>query len=120
MAKFYCHFNKQVGHINSQIPRVSIVKLEPIEDNVYVLFDSNDEICLAVIISYTSSFPIRNITPTPSKVLVDVDKTPFSPLYMRLVYHGTPSQRPPLHPCVLSSSLNIVEVLKLIKSRKRS
>ena len=85
-----------------------------------MLSDYNNKICPAVIISDTSSFPIRNTTPTPSKVLVDVDKTPSSPLYMRLVYHGTPSQRPPLHPCVSSSSLNIVEVLKLTKSRKRS
>ena len=51
---------------------------------------------------------------------MDVDKTPSSPLYMRLARHGTPSQRPPLHPLASSSNLNIVEALKLTKSKKRS
>lgn len=44
-------------------------------------------------------------TPTPSKVLVDVDKIPHDSLCMRLTHHGSSSQRPPLDP--LSSSLGL-------------
>lgn len=77
------------------------VKLEPSEDYGLMLSDSNDDIYLVVSISSTSHSHFTNTTPS-SKVLMDIDKTPYSPMYMRLTRQGTSSQRPPLHPLSLS------------------
>ena len=39
---------------------------------------------------------------------------------MKLLRHGVLSQRPPLHHSSSSSSFNIVDTLKMTKSRRRS
>lgn len=52
-------------------------------------------------------------------MLVNVDKSPCHPLYMRLARQGTPSRRSPLHPLSSLSNMIIVDALKLTKSRKR-
>ena len=64
-------------------------------------------------------FPSRNTTCIPSKILVNVDRSPCNPLHMRLACQGTPSQRPPLHPLSSLLGVTIVDALKLKKSRKR-
>ena len=51
---------------------------------------------------------------------MDVDKIPHNSSYMKLVCHSYSSQRPPLHPSSSSSSFNIVDALKMTKSRKKS
>jgi hypothetical protein len=51
---------------------------------------------------------------------VDVNKTPHNSSYMKLLRHGARSQRPPLHPSSSSSSFNIVDTLKMTKSKRRS
>lgn len=61
--------------------------------------------------------PFRSTTPASSNPLVDMDNTPYNPLYMRLACHGTPSQCPPLHPLPCSSCLNIAKALRLTWTR---
>jgi hypothetical protein len=51
---------------------------------------------------------------------VDVDKTPHSSSCMKFVRHGSSSQHPPLHPSSSSSCFNIIDALKMTKSRRRS
>ena len=51
---------------------------------------------------------------------IDIDKKPYNPLYTRLARYGTPSEHLPLHLLLSSSSVTIVEALKLTKSGKRS
>ena len=65
-------------------------------------------------------FPFRSATLTPSKVSIDIDNITSNSLHMRLVCQGTSSQRPPLHNFSSSSSSNIVDVMKLTKSRNLS
>lgn len=79
--------------------------------------------CLSLIPAFdffaTSPFTFESMTTTPSKVSVDIDRTPYTPLYMRLAWQRTPPQHPPLHHFSSSSSLNIVEALKVTNSKKR-
>lgn len=110
----------EFGTLTVQLPCFATVKLEPSDDNIFMLLDYNNKICLAIDLSNTSPFPFRSMTPTPSRISVHVDKTPYTPFYMRLALHDSPFQRPPLHHFSSSSSLNIVDALKLTKSRKRS
>lgn len=63
-----------------QIPSVSTIELEPNKDDVLVLFVYNPGNRFFAI----SHFPFESMTATPSKVSVDVDRTPYSPLCMRL------------------------------------
>lgn len=64
----------------------------------------------------TSPFPRKIKTPTPINESVYVDKSPYNPLCMRLAPHGIP----PFYLGSSSLGLNIVEALKLTKSRRRS
>jgi hypothetical protein len=66
------------------------------------LYDFDDDICLVVNSYGASPFHFRSVTPSLSKVSVDIDKIYFSPLYMRLICQGTSPPHPPLYP--LSSS----------------
>ena len=75
------------GTSRVQISKVTIVKLEPSEYGVFVLFYFNDNICPIVNIFGTSPFPFRSATLTSSKVLVDIVKSPYNPMYMRLTRH---------------------------------
>ena len=87
---------------------------------MFVLSDSEDDICAYVDLSNTLSFPFRSVHSTPSQLPIHVAKSPCSPIYRRLVPHISPSQRPPLYPSPLSIGLTIADALKLTKSRKIS
>lgn len=102
------------------ISSVAAIKLESINNSVLVLFNSIGEVCPIIDLLDTSLFPFRSVTPTPSRVSVNIHKSPYNPLYLRLPSRGTPSQRPHLHTLSSSSSLSIVDALKLAKSVKRS
>jgi hypothetical protein len=94
--------------------------LEPTDDSVIVLSDSEDDICVAVDLSDTSPFPFRSKYSTPSKLPMDLPKSPYSPLYVKVAHHGSVSQRFPLHNFSSSVGMNIVDALKQTKFRKRS
>lgn len=73
------------------------MKLEPNEDGVLVLPDSEDDICIAVDLFDISPFHLRSTTPTSSKILVDVDRYPYNPLYMRLACQRAPFSMSTFH-----------------------
>ena len=108
------------GTSTIQIPSVTTVRLEPTDDSVLVLSDSEDEICVAVDLSDTSSFSFRSRDSTPSKPPMDLPKSLYNLLYMRVAHHGSPSQHSPLHHFSSLVGMNIVDVLKQTKSRKIS
>jgi hypothetical protein len=64
---------------------MAIVKIEPSDDNVLVLLDSDEEICLVVDLSDTSHFSYKIKPSSPVLVYVDVDKTPHNSSYMKLL-----------------------------------
>jgi hypothetical protein len=99
------------------VPSMTIVKIEPNDDDVFVLLDSDEEVYHVVDLSNTSHFPSKIKSSNPVLVSVDVDKTPHNSSYMKLLRHGASSQSPPLHP---SSGFDIVDALKMTKSRRRS
>lgn len=102
--------------LTEKIARINICKFKFIEDAVFLLFDCDDKVFLTFFSNITISY--RNSSLTSLKILVDVDKIPYSPFYIRLAHHGTSSQRPPLHFLPSSSGLSIVTALRLINSRK--
>ena len=99
---------------------MATVKIEPSEDDVLVLLDLDEDVCPIVDLSDASHFPYKAKPSNPVFVFVDVDRTPHSSLYIKLVCHGSSSQRPPLHPHSSSSCFNIVDALKMTKSKRRS
>ena len=104
-----------------QIPRLATFKLEPSDDNVFVLSNSKDDVCVYVDLLDTTLFSSKSIDSTPLTFPLDQPKTPYNPMYMRLFRQVTPSQRPPIH-CPYPSSIDwsIVQALILTKSRIRS
>ena len=108
------------GTSTVQILFVAHVKLEPTDDSVFMLLDSEDDICASIDLLDTSAFPCRSVNSTPSLLPMHIAKSPCSPMYGRLVHYNTPFQRPPLHPSPSSIRLTIVDALKLTKSRKKS
>ena len=101
-----------------QIPILYNVKIEPNKNTALFLSDLDDDVCPDVD---TLSFSFRKTrTLIPLRLLrIDIDNTPCSLLFMKLPPHGSPSH-PPLHPSSSSLCLNIVDALKLTKSRRRS
>jgi hypothetical protein len=108
------------GASTVNVHSMATVKIEPTNDDVLVLLDLDEEVCFVVDLSNTFPFPYKTKSSNPVLVFVDVDKTPHSSSYMKFVCHGSFSQRPPLHPSSSSSSFNIVDTLKMTKSRRRS
>ena len=104
------------GTFTVQISIVTIVKLEPNDDSVFVLSKSKDDICADVDLSDMLSFPFKRKNYIPSQH----PKFPFSPICNTLVHHMTSSQRPLLHPSPSSIGLIIIDALKFTKSMKRS
>ena len=107
------------GASTVNVSNMATLKIEPSDDDVLVL-DSNKEVCHVVDLSNTSYFPYKTKPSNPVLVSVEVHKTPHNSSYMKLVRHGASSQRPHLHPSSSSSSFNIVNTLKMTKSRRRS
>ncbi len=70
-----------------------------------MLLDSDEDVCPIVDLSDTSHFPYKTKPSNPVLVSMDVDRTPHSSSYMKLVHCGSCSQRPPLHPPSSSSGL---------------
>ena len=105
---------------NVNVSSMATVKIQPSDDDVFVLLDSDEKVCHVVDLSDTSFFPYKTKSSNPVLVFVDVDKTPYNSLYMKLLHHGASTQRPPLHPFSSSSSFNIVDALKMTKSKKKS
>ena len=99
---------------------MATVKIEPNDDDVLVLLDSDEEVCPVVDFFYTSHFPYKTKHSNPVLVFIDFDRTPHNLSYMKLVRHGALSQRPPLHPSSSSLDFNNVDALKITKSRRRS
>jgi hypothetical protein len=97
------------GTSTIQISFVDTVKLEIIDDNVFVLLDSENDICASVDFSNTSSFSFKSVHSIPSQLS----------MYGRLISHISPSQRPPLYLSPSSIGFTIVDALKLTKSRKK-
>ena len=107
------------GTSTVQISSVGIVKLEPIDDSVLVLSDSEDDICASVDLSNKSSFPFKSVHSTPSQLPIHVAKSAQglygndgSPNLTFLVSSTTPF--------TVIYRLAMVDALKLTKSRKKS
>ena len=107
------------GTSTIQIPFVATIKLEPTNDSVFVLSNSKDDICASLDLSNMLSFPLKNVHSTPSQFPMYVVKFPCGPMYKTVFSHISPSQHPPLHPSPSSIGLNMVDALKLTKSRKK-
>ena len=114
------NLTNESGTSTVQIPSIAHVKVEPLDDSVFVLSDSEDDICASVDLSNISSFPFRSVHSTPSQLPIHVAKSPCGRMYKRVVPQISSSQRPPLHPSPSSIGLTMVDALKLTKSRKRS
>lgn len=93
----------EFGTSSVQIPSVATV-----------ISDSEDDIniCVVVDLSGTSSFPFRSRNSTPSKSPMDLSKSLYSLLYMRVAQQGSPSQHPLLHHFSSLVGMNIVDALK--------
>ena len=57
-----------------------MVKIKPNDDNIIVMFVSDDDVCHVVDHFDTSHFPYRSRTPTPILVSVDIGTTPYHSL----------------------------------------
>ena len=108
------------GASTINVPSMATVEIQPSDNDVLVLLDSDEEVCLVVDLSDTSYFPYKTKPSNPVLVSVDVDKIPYNSLYMKLFRHGASSQPPPLHLSSSSSSFHIVNALKMTKSKRRS
>jgi hypothetical protein len=108
------------GTSTVQIPSIALVKVEPLDDSMFVLSDSEDDICASIDLSNTSQFPFRSVHSTFSQLPIHVAESPCGLMYKKVVPQISLSQRPPLHPSPSSTGLTMVDTLKLIKSRKRS
>jgi hypothetical protein len=73
-----------------QIPSVSPIKVEPLDDSVFVLSDSEDDICASVDFSNTSPFPFRSVHSTPSQLPIYVAKFPCGLMYKKVVLQISP------------------------------
>lgn len=51
---------------------MATVKLEPNDDDVFVMSNYEDDVCEVVDLSNTSPFPFKNIDSTPSQTLVNL------------------------------------------------
>jgi hypothetical protein len=107
------------GTSTVQIPFVATVKLEITDNNVFVLLDSEDDICASVDLSNTPSFSFKSVYSTLSQLPMCIAKFSCAHMYGRLISHISPSQRPPLHPSPSSIGFTIVDALKPTKSRKK-
>ena len=105
---------------NVNVPSMATVKIEPNDDDILVLLDSDEEVCHDVDLFDTSHFSYKTMSSNPVLVFVDVDKTPHNSSYMKLLRHGASSQRPPFHHSSSSSCFHDVDALKMTKSRRRS
>ena len=100
------------------VHNIPSIKIEPNDVDVLVLLDSDEDVYPIVDLFDTSPFPYKIEPSNPVLVAVNVDRTPHNLSYMKLVRHGSSSQRPPLHPPSSSSCFNIVIALKMTKSRR--
>lgn len=105
-----------------ELPIFSNVKIEPSENNVLLLSDSDDDVCLVVDIFDTLSFFFRKTrTPISTSLFpIDVDNFPCNLPRTKLPPHGSPSLRLPLYISSFVLHLSIIDALKLTKSRRRS
>jgi hypothetical protein len=98
-----------------QIHSISHVKVKPLDNSVFVLSDSEDDIYASVDLSNTSPFPFRSVHSTPSQLPLHVAKSRCGLMYKRVVSQNSPSQRLPLYPSPSSTGLTMVDALKLTK-----
>ena len=87
----------EYGASTVNVPSMASVKIESSDNDVLVLLDTDEDVCYVVDLSYTSYFYYKTKHSNHVLVFVNVDKTPHSLLYMKLVRHDFSSQRPPLH-----------------------
>ena len=120
MRAFTVLLTNESGAFIVNVPSMATVKIKPSGDDVLVLLDSDEDVCLVVDLSNTSPYPYKTKSSNPVLVFVDVDKIPHNSSYMKLVCNCSSSQRPPLHHFSSCSGFNIVDALKIIKSRRRS
>jgi hypothetical protein len=79
------------GTSTVQIPSIAPVKVEPLDDSVFVLSDSEDDICASVDLSNTSPFLFKGVHSTPSQLPIHVSKSPCGLIYKRAVPLISPS-----------------------------
>ena len=101
-----------------QISSIAPVKVESLDDTVFVLSNSQDDICASVDLLNISPFPFRSVHSTSLQLPTHVAKSPCGLMYKRAVPQILLSQRPLLHPSPSSIGLTMVDALKLTKSRK--
>lgn len=65
-------FTNKYGTSTIQFPIIANVKLEPSDDNVFVLLDYSDDICDVVDLSNTLPFPFQDTPYVPSQLCVDI------------------------------------------------
>lgn len=116
MQAFIMFLTNESSISTIQIHGVATIKLEPNEDDVFVLFNSKDDVCKDVDLSNTKPLPFINENSTLSQIHVYLPKFPYMPLYMMLTCQGIPSRCPPLHPHYSSIGLSIVVALRQAKS----
>jgi hypothetical protein len=72
------------GTSTIQVPSIAHVKVEPLDDSVFVLSNSEDDICASVDLSNTSPFPFRSVHSTPSQLPLHVAKSPCGLMYKKI------------------------------------
>ena len=85
------------GASTVNMPTVATVKIEPSDNDVLVLLDSDEDVCHVVDLSDTSHFPYKPRSSNLVLVSVDVDKNPHNSSYMKLLRHGVRPNPPPLN-----------------------
>ena len=96
------------------------VNIKPSDNNIFVLLDLDEDIYIVIDVFDTSYFSNKIKIFNPNLVYLDVDKILDNPLYMKLVRHACSSQRPSPSPSSSFSGFDIVDALKIIKSKRRS
>jgi hypothetical protein len=79
------------GTSTVQISSIAPVKVKPLDNSVFVLSDSEYDICASVDLSNTSSFPFKDVHSTPSQLPIHVSKSPCGLMYKGVVPQISPS-----------------------------
>lgn len=66
------------------IPSIDIVQLEPSDNSILVLSDSNDGVCPTIDLSITSPLPFRSTHTMSSQFGANIEKYPFNPQYIKM------------------------------------
>ena len=110
----------EFGTSTVQFLSVAYMKLEHIDDSMFVLLDSKDGIYAFVDLSNMSSFPFRSVNSTPSQLFHACSQITMQSYVREVGLSMHTFSMSSIHPLPSFIGLPIVDALKLIKSRKKN